>query len=326
MGHPLKLVFLDTDPALGSSAARGRDIDTAAFQSFGVVSSFESTTPEELMARAKDATILITNKVKLGPTEFALLPNLKLVCVLATGTDVVNLAAAEGRGIAVCNVPRYSTASTAQHAIALLLELTNHVGEHAEHVRTGGWLRSTAFSYWKRPLLELDGLTLGVAGFGAIGARVATIGEALGMRVLVHTRTPQAQDARFVSKQDLLEQADVISLHLPLTEATRHYIDAAALRSMKRGALLVNVARGALIDPSAVAQALEQGHLGGAAVDVLESEPPKAEHPLLRAPGAIVTPHLAWTSSAARTRLLQVTYDNVAAFLGGAPQNVVRPS
>jgi len=232
--------------------------------------------------------------------------------------------AAHARGVTVCNVPGYSTASTAQLTIALLLELCHHVGEHSRDVHAGSWSQARIFAYWTHPLLELEGLTLGIVGFGAIGQRVASIARALGMHILVHTRTPRsATDVQFVDKATLLAQSDVITLHCPLTPETHHFIDRKALGQIRRQALLLNVARGPVVDSSAVADALESGRLGGYAADVLEVEPPPADHPLLGAPRCVLTPHIAWATEASRKRLIQATHDNVAAFLAGAPQNVV---
>lgn len=324
MGHRLKIVFLDTDPALGSSRAGGADLDTVDFESLGEVTAYDSTRPDQLLQRAAMADVLVTNKVALGPRELEALPKLRLVSVLATGTDVVDLAAATAARVVVSNVPAYSSASAAQHALALLLELTNGVGQHSQDAKSGGWPTARAFSYWLAPCRELEGQTLGIAGFGAIGRRMARLGEALGMNVLVFTRSPSGE-GKFVSKEELLRHSDVLSLHLPLTPSTRHFINETALNRVKEGALLVNVSRGGLVDSAAARRALESGRLGGIAVDVLEQEPPEAEDPLLGCPGAIVTPHMAWTSKAARTRLLEATRANIEGFAAGTPQNVVNP-
>jgi glycerate dehydrogenase len=224
----------------------------------------------------------------------------------------------------VCNVPGYSTASTAQHAIALLLELANRVGIHATDVAQGGWENSPVFSYYLEPLLELDGATLGIVGYGAIGRRVARIARALGMRVIVHTRSPSDDwEVRFVNKATLLAESDAISLHVPLSSETHHYLDANAFAAMKRTALVVNCSRGPVIDEEALLIALTKGTIRGAGLDVLGAEPPAPGHPLLRLPNCVVTPHIAWASMAARSRLLSITADNIEAFLQGRPQNVV---
>lgn len=332
MGHALspspgaalpRIVVLDADPALGSgSIAPVSGLERLA--DLGELTAYETTPPDQTVERLGGASIAITNKVPLGAAEFDRLPDLRFVSVLATGVNVVDLGAARAHGIQVSNVPLYSTASTAQHTVALLLELTSHVGLHAAHVREGGWSRSAAFSYFVQPLVELEGLTLGVVGYGAIGQRVASICHALGMRVLIHTRTPRP-DAPFpsVDKETLLSQSDVLTLHCPLTGHTRHFVDATALGLMKPSALLVNCARGPIVDEVALADALHRGRLGGAALDVLSREPPPPDHPLLHAPRCLITPHIAWASVAARERLARATVENVAAYLAGRPQNLV---
>lgn len=325
----MNIVILDSDPAFGSSSVEGGsrspDIDCSALLSLGNVSIFDHTSPAQVVERAISAQIVVTNKVVLGSSEFSRLPELCMVSVLATGVNVVDLGAAAAQGVVVCNVPGYSTASTAQHTIALLLELVNHVGAHNEHVRQGHYQRAPAFSYFLRPLYELAGKTLGIVGLGAIGAAVAEIARALGMRVLVHTRTIRPNLAYVqVDLETLLEQSDVVSLHCPLTDQTRHLINETTLGRMKRGAYLLNVARGPIVDESALAEALHSGHLAGAGVDVLHTEPPKSGSPLLNAPHCIITPHIAWASLQARQRLALVTAQNIRAYLAGQPQNVVR--
>ncbi len=327
MGH-------DVSPARGATehrivvldgyTANPGDLSWDKLGEVGELSVYDRTPPEETVDRAAGATVVLTNKVVLDAPRLSALEELRMVSVLATGTNVVDLDAARTLGITVCNVPAYSTASTAQHAIALLLELCQHVGDHARGVREGGWTRSVDFSYAERPLRELDGLTLGVVGFGAIGARVAAIAKTLGMRVIVFSRTPkQVAGVRFVSFEELLRESDVITLHCPLTEKTKHLIDDKALSSMKPSAFLVNTARGPLLDEAAVAKALHEGKLAGFAADVLSKEPPTDDNPLLTAPNAYVTPHHAWASRAARKRLIDVSVANVRAFFNGHPENVV---
>jgi len=322
----MRIVLLDADPITGSARAPAEPPSPAlaSIAHLGRLEVHERTSPDEVVGRLEGAAIALTNKVVLGQKELAELPGLRLISVLATGVNVVDLAAAGRSGVTVCNVPGYSTASTAQHAIALLLELVNQAGRHAADVAGGGWQRSPAFSYYLSPLVELEGLTLGIVGFGAIGRRVASIASALGMRVIVHTRTPGTDaKVRFVDKATLLAESDVVSLHVPLSPETRHYLDRAALSTMKPTALVINCARGPLIDEEALLDALKGGSLRAAALDVLGEEPPRADHPLLGLPNCLVTPHVAWASSAARERLLGVTRDNIRAFLDGQPQNVV---
>lgn len=324
-----KLVVLDADPAAGSGLApeeaRG-PVDYRVLEEFGEIELFEATPPDLLLERARGATILLTNKVRLERAHFERLPELRLVSVLATGTNVIDVAAARDHGVVVCNVPGYSTASTAQLAIALLLELCHRVGEHSLDVHRGGWSRAGRFAYYRTPLVELEGRTLGVFGLGAIGSRVARIANALGMRVLGTSRSPKGEpDVEMVSLEALLERSDVLSLHAALTPETERVVRAETLARLRPGALVVNVARGPLVDSAAVRAALDDGRLGGYATDVLEIEPPPEDHPLLGAPRCIVTPHIAWATEAARRRLLEATRENIAAFLAGAPRNIVSP-
>lgn len=320
----MKIVILDGDPALGSGPEAVGKIDAGALRDIGELTVFDRTGADEIVARAKDADIILTNKVKLDGDVFRLLPRLKLVSVLATGVNVVDLNAASKHGVTVCNIPGYSTASTAQHAFALLLELTNQVGLHSGEVTRGEWSRSPAFSFFRTPLLELEGLTLGIVGFGAIGRRVAEIGLAFGMKLQAHTRSvQQAHHVSFVSKNELLRTSDVITLHCPLNEDTRHWIDEAALAAMKPSALLLNVSRGPVIDESALLAALSRGQIKGAAIDVLDEEPARVGHPLCASPRCLVTPHIAWASTKARERLLELTAQNIRAFAAGEPVNVV---
>ncbi len=324
MGYALNIVLLDSEPALGfSTTAEGEDLELHELEILGQVTKYRRTAPEEVIERARDAEVLVINKILLTEAEFAELPRLRLVCITATGTDNVDVKAAKARGIVVSNVPAYGTDSTAQHAIALLLELVSQVGLHAEDVRKGHWSRAPSFAYALTPLVELSGRTLGIVGYGAIGKRVAAIAEAFGMSVLIHSRTPVPGDPRFVSKAQLLERSDVVSLHLPLTAETKAFIDAKALAQMKPRTYLINVARGALLDERAVRAALDSGHLAGLGADVLSQEPPPPDHPLISAPRTILTPHIAWATRAARARLLAQTVQNIRAFLDDSPQNVV---
>jgi glycerate dehydrogenase len=266
----------------------------------------------------------------MGPEQLAQLPQLRYVGVLATGYNVVDVEAARQRGVTVTNVPAYSTASVAQMVFALLLELTQQVGHHARLVREGRWTAAADFCFWDRPLVELEGLTLGIVGFGAIGRRVAALARAFGMKVLVHTAHPEkyqetaeGRDARFVDLDDLFRASDAVSLHCPLTEETRALVDARRLELMKPTAFLLNTGRGPLVDEAALAAALNAGRLAGAGLDVLSAEPPPAGNPLLQAANCCITPHIAWATRAARERLLAIAVANLRAFLAGQPQNVV---
>lgn len=306
----MKLVVLDASPAFDG-------LDLAPLREFGELAVFEKTAPAQVAERLSGASVVLTNKVRLGEAEFSAAPNLKLVTVLATGYDVVDTISAKAHGVTVCNVRGYSTASTAQHAIALLLELTNRVGAHASDVASGGWVARNIWSYNLAPLAELDGKTLLVVGKGAIGSRVAQIAEALGMTTLAGSaRRPKELLA-------LLPQADVVSLHCPLAPETRGLVNAEFLMAMKPGALLVNAARGPVVDDQAVADALKSGRLAGYAADVMTTEPPLPENPLLSAQNCLLTPHNAWATDASRERLLAETVENVDKFLAGSPRNVV---
>jgi glycerate dehydrogenase len=302
------------------------DLGWDSLAALGELTVHERTPDELVVERGQGAAILVTNKTTIDAPVLEALPELVGISVLATGVNVVDTRAARARGVVVSNVPAYSTASVAQHTFALLLELVSHVGLHAAGVRAGEWSQNPDFSYWKKPLRELDGQTFGVVGFGAIGQRVATLALAFGMQVIA---TPSRKLAlpppgvRYTDLDVLLREAHVVSLHCPLTEDTRGLVRRERLLEMRRDALLLNTSRGALVDEQALADALGEGTIAGAGLDVLDAEPPPADHPLLRAPHCIITPHHAWTSRAARERLLAVTVANVAGLLAGRPQNVV---
>jgi glycerate dehydrogenase len=301
------------------------DLSWEDLQSLGACAIYDRTPPAELLRRAADADILLTNKVELAAGAILNLPRLKYIGVLATGTNVVDLAAARARGIPVTNVPAYGTKSVVQMAFALLLELAQHAGHHAQTVRDGRWTRSADFCYWDFPLIELDGLTLGIVGFGRIGRAVGELGEAFGMKVLACARTAGTAPpfARFVELDALFRESDVVSLHCPLTPETANLVDARRLSLMKPTAFLLNTSRGPLVDEPALADALNSGRLAGAALDVLSIEPPAAANPLLTARNCLITPHLAWATRAARARLMKIAMENVRAFLHGKAQNVV---
>lgn len=302
------------------------DLSWQPLQVLGDCRIFDRTTPDQISARAGDAEIILTNKVILSREIIAALPKLRCIGVLATGYNVVDTVAARARGIPVTNVPDYSTRSVAQLTFALLLELTHAAGHHAQTVRAGRWSQSPDFCYWDQPLLELDGLAFGIVGFGRIGREVAKIAQAFGLRVLVHSRTVPSSlppGVELVSLEELFTRADVVSLHCPLTPDTRNLVDARRLGLMKPSAFLLNTSRGPLVDEVALAEALNAGRIAGAGLDVLATEPPPATNPLLTARNCLITPHLAWASTAARRRLLQIAADNIRTFLAGSPQNVV---
>ncbi len=303
------------------------DLSWAGLEGPGTCTVHDRTPPELTVERARDAEILFTNKVVLGRAELAQLPRLRYVGVLATGFNVVDVAAARERGIVVTNVPAYSTPSVAQLVFAHLLNLTHRVAEHSDSVRRGDWVRSPDFCYWLSPLVELDGLTLGLVGFGRIGQAVRRVAQSLGLQVLVHTRTrhPSDDTIAYVELDDLFRRSDVVSLHCPLTELTHGMVDARRLALMKRSAFLINTSRGPLVDEPALAAALNEGRLAGAGLDVLSAEPPQADNPLLTARNCFITPHLAWATKAARERLLATALGNLRAFLAGQPTNVINP-
>ena len=292
---------------------------------------FDRSTPSESIERAAGAEIVLVNKATLSHEVLLRLPQLRGISVLATGVNSVDLVAANARGIPVCNVPSYGTASVVQHTFALLLELCHRVADHDASVHAGDWQRAPDYCYWRSPLVELEGLTLGIVGYGAIGQRVAATARSFGMQVCaarLSTSAPDSADpkgVRRVSLDDLFRVADVVSLHCPLTPETHHLVSKARLSAMKPSAFLINTARGGLVDEAALRVALDSGKLAFAALDVLSSEPPTADNPLLTARHCVITPHLAWSSLPARQRLLSITVDNVRALLAGAPIHVVNP-
>jgi len=316
----MKIVVLD-----GHTLNPG-DLSWDELRALGECEIHPRTPPELVTARAAGAEAVLTNKVVLEAATLAALPGLRYIGVLATGCNVVDTAAARARGVTVTNVPGYSTKSVAQLTFALLLELTHRVGHHADTVRAGRWSASADFCYWDFPLRELDGLTFGVVGFGAIGREVAAMAAAFGMRVLAHSRRrpePLPPGVEWAPLDDLFARSDVVSLHCPLTPETRHLVNAERLARMKPGAFLLNTGRGPLVDEAALAAALNTGQLAGAGLDVLSAEPPPPGHPLLTARNCLITPHLAWASGAARARLMREVVANLRAFLAGAPRNVV---
>jgi glycerate dehydrogenase len=293
----------------------------------GELTVFDRTPPDQIVARAADAQVVLTNKTLLAATTLAQLPRLRFIAVLATGYNVVDGAAARVRGIPVSNVPEYGTQSVAQHVFALLLELCHHVGLHDSAVKAGEWTRSVDFCFWKTPPIELSGQTMGIVGLGRIGRRVGTLAHAFGMNVLAAGGTrrddPGYRPFAWSTIPELFAAADVISLHCPLTVDNAGFVNRDILRHVKPSAFFINVARGGLVDEAALAEALNAGHLAGAAVDVVSHEPMRADNPLLRARNCIITPHIAWASLAARRRLMAATVKNVVAFIAGRPINVV---
>jgi glycerate dehydrogenase len=286
---------------------------------------YERTAPGLVRERAQGASVLLTNKAVIGADTIAAVPELRGIAVLATGCNVVDLAAARARGVWVCNVPAYSTASVVEHTFALLFELARAVGRHDQAVHAGEWVRSPDFSFWKSPQLELASRCLGIVGYGEIGRAVARVGVALGLRILAtpSRRTAAEPGVTVRSVPDIARECDILSLHCPLTPETERMVRSELLALMKPTAFLINTARGGLVDEADLARALSEGAIAGAALDVLSSEPPLADNPLLSAPNCIITPHLAWSSIEARRRVLAVSVENVRAILGSRPQNLV---
>lgn len=308
-------------------ATLGQDIDlTPLMGACDVLTGFSRTAPEQVALHAAQANVVICNKTVLDDVAIAALPALELILVTATGVDNVDLGAAALRGIAVCNCRDYGTAAVAQHTLALMLALHARLGDYAQRVRAGEWSRAEDFSLFDQPILELQGRTLGIFGNGAIGSEVARLAGALGMQILFAQLPGRPARPDTLPWREVLACADVVSLHCPLTEGTRQLVDADALAAMKPGALLLNTARGALVDEAALAQALREGLVGGAGIDVLGQEPPRDGSPLLAAdlPNLIVTPHNAWASRQARQRLVQQSAENLLAWRRGEPvRNVV---
>ena len=308
-------VFLDF-------ATLGPEVNTRSLDALVDARYFQYSDRRELAERLEDAEIAILNKVKLDGDAIRAAPRLRLVVLTATGTDNVDTAAAGARGIGVANVRDYCSAAVAQHVFALILELTHHIGRYDELARSGAWAASPSFALFDRPIRELGGRTLGIVGFGALGQAVARLGRCFGMDVLVSARprreTGDAGSGR-APFATVLREADVLSLHCPLTEATHHLIGAPELKRMKQNALLINTARGALVDADALAAALRRGEIGGAGIDVLPVEPPPSNEPLLAKdiPNLVVTPHVAWAAREARQRALEQVAENVASFLSG---------
>lgn len=310
---------------LDAYASNPGDLSWELFREFGTLTIYDRTPAECAVERIGDAELVFLNKTPLSREILAACPKLRLIVVLATGYNVVDVAAARALGITVCNVPAYSTQAVAQMTMALLLEMTQHVGMHVQAVREGQWQRNPDFCFWNAPLVELSGKTLGIVGYGAIGQAVGRVAQSFGMSLLVTARhaRPVPEGARFVVLQELLAQSDVVTLHCPQTAENLHMMNADALRQMKDGALLINTARGGLIDEQAVADALHSGKLGGFAADVVAQEPILADNPLLTAPNCYLTPHIAWAPFETRQRLHRIAAENVRAYLAGHPQNVV---
>ncbi len=315
----MHIVILDT------LALTGDDLDWSALQPLGKVEGYDHSSPAQVIERAREAEVILTNKVPLDADTLAQLPHLQYIGITATGYDMIDLAAARERGIVVTNAADYGTEAVAQHVFALLLALTNQVARHHADIQAGGWQRQNRWTYRLSPLNELQGMTLGIVGLGRIGQATARLGRAFGMEVLGHAPTRHEWPGiTWVDDLDLMvARSQVLSLHCPLSAETRELVNARLLARMPAGAFLINTARGALVNESDLAQALRSGHLAGAGLDVLSQEPPPADHPLLGLENCLITPHLAWGARASRERLIQQVIANLRAWQAGNPQNVV---
>jgi glycerate dehydrogenase len=314
----MKIVILD-----GYTINPG-DLSWQEVARLGDLEVHDQTAPGEVMPRIRDAQAVLSSKIAFDEELLASLPDLEYIGVLATGYNVIDVQAAARHGVTVTNVPDYSTDSVAQHVIAMLLELAVRLGVHNASVHDGDWSTSEHFCYWKTPLVELAGKTLGIIGLGAIGKRVAVIARALGMITIAHNRSPITEpDVEEVGLDELLSRSDAVSIHCPLTPETEKLIDAGALSRMKPTAWLINTARGPILDENAVAAALESSRIAGAALDVLSTEPPEPDNPLLQAPRCLITPHTAWATTESRSRLIQIVADNLLAYQQGRRENVV---
>ncbi|GAB4022009.1 D-2-hydroxyacid dehydrogenase [Spirosoma koreense] len=317
----MKIVVLD-----GYTLNPG-DLSWEELEKLGDLTVYDRTPADQILDRAKDAEIIFTNKVPLGEQTLEQLPALKFIGVLATGYNIVDTAVAKKKGIVVCNVPGYGTASVVQLTFALLLELTQHVQRHSDAVRQGRWASSQDWCFWDYPLIELAGKTMGIIGFGSIGEKVGDIATAFGMNLIgsKRHRTDQSHrpNFRWADIPELLEQSDVVSIHTPLVPETKGLINRENLARMKSTAFLLNTARGPIIVEQDLADALNNGRIAGAGIDVLSTEPPAADNPLFTAKNCLITPHLAWATKEARARLMAITIANLTAFIRGNPVNVV---
>lgn len=317
----MKIVDLD------GYAANPGDVSWDEIKTLGELIVYDRSNPDEVVERASGAEAVLTNKVVLGKEEMSQLPDLKYIGVLATGYNVVDTEEAKRRGIVVTNIPAYSTMSVAQLVFAHLLNITNHVSMHASAVKEGTWQTAKDFCFWLEPLQELDGTTIGIVGLGNTGMAVARIAQSFGMKVLAYTSKEAASLPAGINKaanlQQLFSESDVLSLHCPLTPDTHHIINTETLSLMKPSAILINTGRGPLVDDQALANALNEGRIKAAGIDVLTQEPPRDGNPLIGASNCFITPHVAWATQAARQRLMHIAAENIKAYQTGKPINQV---
>jgi glycerate dehydrogenase len=313
--------------ALDAYAANPGDISWEGFRSLGSLTVYDRSAPDEVISRIGGAEIVLVNKIYLDESVFARTPRLSYIGLLSTGYNMVELEAAKAHGITVTNVPDYSTAAVVQHTFALLLELCAHIGHHSQVVREGAWAKNPDFCFWDKPLTELLGKTMGIVGFGRIGTAVARAATAFGMRVLASAKRQRADSgipgAEMTDLDVLFAESDIISLHCPLTPDNRHMLRAETIAKMRDGVIIINTARGGLINEAELSAALVSGKVAAFGADVLENEPPEPGNPLVHAPNTVITPHIAWAPRETRERLYGIALDNLRAYLEGRPQNVV---
>lgn len=313
----LKLTILD------GHAVNPGDLPWDSFKKYADIAVYERSQPEQIVERIGNSDAVFLNKINITEEILSKCPNLKYIGVLATGYNVIDLEAARKHNVTVTNIPSYSTDSVAQHVFAMITYFTNHVAIHDESVHNGDWISCPDFCYWKAPLMELTGKTLGIFGFGNIGKKVSKIAEAFGMNVICCTRTQKPDMPVSVSFEELLKQSDFISLHAPLTEQTKNIINKDSIKLMRKSAYLINTARGGFVVEQDLADALNNDEIAGYAADVLLSEPMNKNNPLLKAKNCIITPHIAWAPLETRARLQGIALENLKAWLNGTPQNVV---
>ena len=316
----MKIVILD-----GYTLNPG-DISWAGFETLGDFTMYDRSPPDKIIERSKYAEIILTNKTIISKEIIERLPKLKYIGVLATGYNIVDVKAANQKNIIVTNIPSYGTSSVAQMVFALLLELTQNVGHHSNSVRSGNWSKSEDWCYWDKPLIELDGLTMGIIGFGRIGKATGKIANAFGMNVIANDAVTIESPPDWVSMVDqdtIFQESDVVSLHCPLTSANKHFINSAKINLMKRSSFLINTSRGLLINEEDLAHALNSERIAGAGLDVLSEEPPDNTNPLLSAKNCIITPHIAWATKSAMQRLMNIAVRNLKSYLNGKQVNVI---
>lgn len=316
----MKIVMLDaytTNPG---------DLSWDNFNVLGELTVYDRTPSEKIIERAKDADIVITNKTPITKDIIDALPNLKFIALMSTGYNIVDYVYLKKKGIPVSNIPSYSTDAVAQLVMSFILELTMNVGVHSESVKNGEWTACSDFCYWKSPLTELTGKTLGIFGLGKIGRAVAERAKAFGMNIVAYAPRIHGDEPdyiRLMPLKEMLNTSDIVSMHCPLTPETEGVVNRDFISEMKDGAYFINTSRGTVVDENALAEALNSGKLSGAGLDVLSTEPPKSENPLLTAKNCFITPHIAWASFETRKRLISILYDNIKAFTDGKPQNVI---